>query len=130
LFIIGLVLRKIYSSAEWPIYVLCWSPGTNVKPPSNFGTTWNISTNSSPKFWVTYNISTTTGASDFKFGAQLGFAKAHHKITRIRKGGRGTGLAPNKFHFNIYTMAETWDFKFGTQLGFAKAHYKTHPEEK
>ena len=39
-----------------------------------------------------YNISATTGASDFKFGAQLGFAKAHHKITRRRKGGRGPGL--------------------------------------
>jgi len=39
-----------------------------------------------------YNISATTGASDFKFGKQLEFAKAHHKITRGRKGGRGRGL--------------------------------------
>jgi len=31
-------------------------------------------------------------ASDFKFGAQLGFAKARHKIARRRKGGRGPGL--------------------------------------
>jgi len=29
-----------------------------------------------------YNISASAGASDFKFGAQMGFAKAHHKITR------------------------------------------------
>jgi len=29
-----------------------------------------------------YNISATAGASDFKFGAPLEFAKAHHKITR------------------------------------------------
>jgi len=28
-----------------------------------------------------YNISAMAGASEFKFGAQLGFAKAHHKIT-------------------------------------------------
>jgi len=26
-----------------------------------------------------FNISTTAAASDFKFGTQLGFAKAHHK---------------------------------------------------
>ena len=39
------------------------------------------------------HISATAGASDFKFGMQLGFAKAHHKITRRRKGGRGPGLA-------------------------------------
>jgi len=32
------------------------------------------------------------GAGDFKFGAHLGFAKACHKITRRRKGGRGPWL--------------------------------------
>jgi len=31
-------------------------------------------------------------ASDFRFGALLGFVKAHHKIIRRRKGGRGPGL--------------------------------------
>ena len=31
-------------------------------------------------------------ASDFKFGMQLGFAKAHDKITRKRKGRHGLGL--------------------------------------
>jgi len=71
------------------------------------------------------------GASDFKFGAQLGFAKEHHKITRSRKGGHGPELGELikiwGFNFNIYTMAETREFKFGTQLGFAKAHYKTTP---
>jgi len=71
-------------------------------------------------------------ASDFKFGGtQLGFAKAHHKITPIGKSGHGLGLwkLPNIlwFNFNIYTMAESRDFKFGTQLGFAKAHQKTTP---
>jgi len=39
-----------------------------------------------------YNVSVTAGASDFKFGAQLGFAKVQHKITRRRKGGNGNGL--------------------------------------
>jgi len=63
-----------------------------------------------PEIWrFLCNISATAGASDYKFGAQLGFAKAHHKITRRRKCGRGPGLG----------------FKFGTQLGFAKARHKT-----
>jgi len=39
-----------------------------------------------------YNISATAGASDFKFCTQLGFAKAHDKITRKRKGRPGPGL--------------------------------------
>jgi len=44
-----------------------------------------------------YNISAKARASDFKFGAQLSFAKAHHKIPRRRKGGRGpfTGASQN-----------------------------------
>jgi len=33
-----------------------------------------------------FNISATAEASDFKFGMQLGFAKAHHKITPRKKG--------------------------------------------
>ena len=69
------------------------------------------------------------GASDIKFGMQLRFAKAHHKITPIGKSGHGLGLGelPKSlyFHVNIYTMAEAKDF--GTQLGFAKAHHKTTP---
>jgi len=68
------------------------------------------------------------GASGFKFGKQLEFAKAHHKITRKRKGGHGFGLGELSniwgFPFNIYTMAESSDLKFGTQLGFAKTHHK------
>ena len=71
-----------------------------------------------------YNISATAGASDFKFGMRLGFAKVHHKITRRRKGGHDHGLGELPkiwgFPFNIYTVAETSDFKFGIQLGFAK----------
>jgi len=82
----------------------------------------------------TYNISATAGDNDFKFDAQLGFATAHHKITRRRKGGRGPGLGelPNiwGFFFNFYTMAEASDFKFDMQLGFAKGHLKITPIEK
>jgi len=36
-------------------------------------------------FEFPFTISATAEARDFKFGAQLGFAKAHHKITRRRK---------------------------------------------
>jgi len=75
-------------------------------------------------FWFPYNISATAGASDFKFGALLGFAKAHHKTTRRSNCGCGSGLGklPKiwEFPYNVYTMAEASDFKFGTQLGFAK----------
>ena len=41
-------------------------------------------------FGFLYNITATAGASDFKF--EVGFAKACHKITHRRKGGRGRGL--------------------------------------
>jgi len=34
-----------------------------------------------------YNISATAGASDFKFGKELGFANAHHKTTPRGKVG-------------------------------------------
>jgi len=66
--------------------------------------------------------------SDFKFGSQLGFARAHHKITRRINAGHGHGLGQLPkiwgFPFNIYTMAEASEFKFGAQIGFAKAHHK------
>jgi len=72
--------------------------------------------------------------SDFKFGTQLGFAKAHDKITAIGKSWHGLGLGELSkilwFHFNIYTMAEARDFKSGTQLGFAQAHHITTPTGK
>jgi len=62
---------------------------------------------------------------------QLGFAKAHHKITRRRKDGHGPGLGELLkicgFPFNIYKMAKASDYKFGTQVGFAKAHHKITP---
>jgi len=60
--------------------------------------------------------------SDFKFGMQLGFAKANHKIPPRRKRGRAPGLGELQnmwgFSFNIYAMAESIDFKFGTQLAW------------
>jgi len=71
---------------------------------------------------------------NFKFGTQLGFAKARHKITCKRKSGRGPGLSELPkiwwFHLDINSMAEATDFKFATQLRFAKAHHKITPRGK
>ena len=87
------------------------------------------------KIWrFSFNIYTMAEASNFKFGTQLGFAKALHKSTPRRKSEGGLVLGELhkilRFHFNIYTTAEARDFKFGTQLGFAKAHHKTTPRGK
>ena len=48
-----------------------------------------------------YNIFATDGASDFKFGRQLEFVKAHDKITRRRKGRHGSKLG---------VLPEIWGF--------------------
>jgi len=73
-------------------------------------------------------------ASDFKFGKQLGFAKAHYKITPKRKSVGGLRLEdlPKilRFTFNICARAEAINFKFGMHLEFAKAHHKTTPRGK
>ena len=80
------------------------------------------------------NIYTIAEASDFKFGTQLWFAKAHHKVTPIGKSRHGLSLGELlnilRFHFNIYTMAEARDFEYGTQLGYYNAHHKTTPSGK
>jgi len=81
-----------------------------------------------------FNISATAEASDFKFGTQLGFAKAHHNITPRGKSGLVSGLGelPKILGspFIISATAEAKDFKFGMQLGFAKAHHKITPRKK
>ena len=58
-------------------------------------------------FGFPYNISATDGASDFKFGMQLEFVKAHDKITRRRKGRHGPalGVLPKIWGFpSIFTQ--------------------------
>jgi len=61
----------------------------------------------------------------------LGFAKAHHKVPRLRKSGRGPELEELPkilgLLFNIYATAEAINFKFGMQLGFTKTYHKTTP---
>ena len=73
-------------------------------------------------------------ASDFKFGTQLGFTRAHHKITPRGKSWWpwATGASHNisRFLYNISATAAASDFKFGTQLGFANATTKPYSDEK
>jgi len=78
-------------------------------------------------------ISETAEASDFKFGARLGFAKDNHIITRRRKRDVALDWGVSQymgFSFNIHIMAEASDFKFGTQLVFVKIHHKLTPRGK
>jgi len=65
--LVGGLPSSIIESHQNKKWVWPWSRGV----PQNFG---------SP-----FNISATAKASDFKFGTQLGFAKAHHKITPREK---------------------------------------------
>ena len=73
-------------------------------------------------------------ASEFKFRTQLGFAKAHYKISPIEKSGFGLGLGELTkimgFPYNISAMAEASNFTFSMQLGFAKTHNKSTPRQK
>jgi len=75
-----------------------------------------------------FNISATTEDSDFEIGRQMGFAKAHHKISPRRKSERvdELGELPKilMFSFNISATAKASDFKFNMQLGLAKAYQK------
>jgi len=46
-----------------------------------------------PKIWgFPFDIYTMSEASNLKCGTQLGFAKAHHKITPVGKSGHGMAL--------------------------------------
>jgi len=79
-----------------------------------------------------YNISTTVGASDFKFGTQLRIAKAHHKITRKRWAWPWARGSP-KFCGST-SIFRQW-LKLGTSnlvysLSLPRPTIKPHPEEK
>jgi len=67
------------------------------------------------------------GASDFKLGMQLGFAKARHKIIHGRQSGRvlGLGELTKILWFPSCAMAEDSDSKFGVHMGFSKVYHKT-----
>ena len=72
--------------------------------------------------------------SDFKFGMQLGFAKAHHIITHRRKGGPGPGLGELTKISRFPSIFTQW-LKLGTSnlvhsLRLPRRTIKPHPEEK
>jgi len=95
---------------------------------------WPWARGAPQNFGVASIISATAGVSDFKFGTQLGFAKAHHKITPVGKSGVGLGLGklPNISGFCIIFLQrlglETENLVHS--LGLPKAHHKTTPREK
>ena len=76
-----------------------------------------------------FNISAIAKASDFNFGMQLGFVKAHYKIAPRRKVcvALGYGTSP-KFvvPFYISVMVEASDLKCGIEHWFAKFSNKNH----
>jgi len=81
-----------------------------------------------------YNISATAGASDFKFGTQLGFAKVHYKITRKRKSRHGPGIGEFPKIWGSPSIF-THKLKLATSnlvhsLGLPRPITKSHPEEK
>jgi len=74
------------------------------------------------------------GASDFKFGTQLEFAKAHHKITRRRKDNHGPKLEVLPKMWGFPSICTQW-LKLATSnlvhnLGLPRPTKKPHPEEK
>jgi len=81
-----------------------------------------------------YNIFATAGAINFKFGAQLGFAKAHHNFTRRRKGGHGPGLGKLPKIWGSPSIFTQW-LKLGSlnlvySLGLPRPTIKPHLDDK
>lgn len=79
-------------------------------------------------------ISVIDEASDFKFGLQVGFANAHHKITPRGKSGRGLGLMElskiwgSPLIFLQQLKLATSNFAYS--CGLPSAIIKSHPQEK
>jgi len=75
-----------------------------------------------------FNIYTMAEARDFKFGTQLGFAKATikpHPVALCYRSSSKFGVP-----FNSCATAEASNLKFGMQLGLAKAHHENHVQRK
>jgi len=69
--------------------------------------------------------------SDFKFGTQLGLAKAYHKITPIGKSGHGFGLGelPKFFGFTSQWL-KLRTSNLVHSLGFPRPTINLLPEKK
>jgi len=96
---------------------------------------WKLpASGASKNLWFPYNISATARAGDFKFGAQLGFAKAHHKITCRRKGRCGPGLQELSKIWGFPSIFTQW-LKLATSnlaysLDLPRPVIKSHPYKK
>ena len=82
-------------------------------------------------FWVPFNISATAEADDFKFGTQLGFAKARHEITPRGTSGRGYGLGKiPKILESPFIISATATSNLVRNLGLPRHIIKLHQYEK
>jgi len=81
-----------------------------------------------------FNMTAMAEASDFQFGTQLGFAKAHHKITfrGKRKGGRGLGELPKMLGYPIIFLQRLGlaTSNLTCSWGLPKPIIKSHAEER
>jgi len=84
--------------------------------------------------WATLYFFVIDEASDFKFGRQLRFAKAHppsNSTKRKSRYGPGLGDLPEREASPLILLQRLkLDFKLGTQLRFAKTHHKITPRRK
>jgi len=92
-------------------------------------------TKGAPEIWgFPFNISATAEASDFKFGTQLVFAKAHHIITPRGKrvGGLGLGELPKilGFPYNIMQRLGLASSNLARSWGLPRPIIKSHADER
>jgi len=78
-----------------------------------------------------FNISSTAEASDFKFGTQLRFAKAHHKITCRKRVGVALSKGSSPKFGGFASIFTQW-LKLATSslvhcLGLPRPIIKSHP---
>jgi len=102
-----------------------WLPRPIIKSHQRKKWVWPWARGAPQNCWVPQNISAPAAASEFKFGAHLGFAEAHHKMKCRRKGGRGPGLGD---------LPKILWLKLGIsnlvyRLGLPRPTIKPHPKE-
>ena len=81
-----------------------------------------------------FSIFATAEASEFKFGMQFGFFKAHHKITPKEQSGRKPGLGelPKIWGFLLIFLQrlEVATSRLAGRWALLRSIIKSHPEEK
>jgi len=80
-----------------------------------------------------FNISAMAEASDIKFGTQLGFAKAHHKITPRRKVAVTLGYGSSPKFWGSPIIFLQWlglaTSNLARSWGLPRPTIKSHAEE-